>query len=88
MKKETRKQILNARKLSKGDYLYKDKHGFVVTESKPRKNKFGKTVSAKRGSGDWRKLKSIQDDQVIASFLDLRATGLTYAEALEHNVRV
>jgi len=87
MKEETKKQILSkARRLSNGDFLRIDEHGFVTTEKSGRTSN-GRPIDAKHGTPFWRKLRKIQDRQVVDSFFNLLDVGLSWNEAMSHNIR-
>ncbi|MHC1628466.1 MAG: hypothetical protein ACXQTI_06540 [Candidatus Nezhaarchaeales archaeon] len=87
MKEETRKQILaKARRLSNGNFLRIDEHGFVTTEDNGRVRN-GRPLDAKHGTPFWKKLRKIQDKQVLDSFFTLLDSGLSWNEAISQNVR-
>ena len=87
MKHETKKQILSkARRLSNGNYLRSDVHGFITTEDAGRVRD-GRPLDAKHGTPFWQKLRKIQDRQVMDSFFALLDMGLSWNEAMSHNVR-
>jgi hypothetical protein len=87
MTQESRKQILTkARRLSNGNYLRRDEHGFVTTEENGR-TRDGRPIDAKHGTPFWRKLRNIQDKQVLDSFFALLDEKLSWNEALAANVR-
>ena len=87
MTEQSKKQILTkARRLSNGNFLRIDEHGFVTTEDNGR-TRDGRPVDAKHGTPFWRKLRGKQDRQVLDSFFALLDVGLSWNEAMSQNVR-